>query len=39
MLPGMQDTHYHRIPKSDREVGPRISLTFRGYVDPAGAAA
>src|ERR1700757_697613 len=32
MKPGMQDTHKHRIPKSDRECGPRISLTFRGYV-------
>ena len=33
MEPGMQDTHQHRIPKSDRVCGPRISLTFRGYVD------
>lgn len=33
MAPGMQDTHFHRIPKADREVGPRISLTFRGYVE------
>jgi alkylated DNA repair dioxygenase AlkB len=32
MLPHMQDTHQHRIPKSDRPCGPRISLTFRGYV-------
>lgn len=32
MLPGMQDTHQHRIPKADREVGTRISLTFRGLV-------
>jgi alkylated DNA repair dioxygenase AlkB len=32
MLPGMQDTHQHRIPKHDRPCGPRISLTFRGYV-------
>lgn len=32
MSPGMQDTHQHRVPKSDRECGPRISLTFRGYV-------
>lgn len=31
MLPGMQQTHYHRIPKNDRPCGPRISLTFRGY--------
>lgn len=35
MQPGMQDTHQHRIPKSDRVCGPRISLTFRGYVDGA----
>lgn len=32
MRPGMQDSHQHRIPKGDREYGPRISLTFRGYV-------
>lgn len=32
MRPGMQDTHEHRIPKADRTVGERISLTFRGYV-------
>lgn len=34
MLPGMQDTHQHRIPKCDRVCGPRISLTFRRYVYP-----
>ena len=27
---------YHRIPKAGFVCGPRISLTFRGYVDPAG---
>ena len=32
MAPGMQDTHEHRIPKSSRQCGVRISLTFRGYV-------
>lgn len=32
MLPGMQDTHQHRIPKHDRECGTRISLTFRGLM-------
>lgn len=33
MTPGMQDTHQHRIPKAGFEnCGPRISLTFRGYV-------
>lgn len=34
MAPGMQDTHYHRIPKAGFECGQRISLTFRGYVEP-----
>jgi alkylated DNA repair dioxygenase AlkB len=32
MKPGMQDTHQHRIPKAGFVCGPRISLTFRGYV-------
>lgn len=32
MAPGMQDTHWHRIPKAGFECGPRISITFRGYV-------
>lgn len=32
MLPGMQDTHMHRIPKAGFMCGERISLTFRGYV-------
>jgi alkylated DNA repair dioxygenase AlkB len=32
MQPGMQDTHFHRIPKSDRLCGEHISLTFRGFV-------
>lgn len=32
MEKGMQDTHFHRIPKSSSECGERISLTFRGYV-------
>jgi alkylated DNA repair dioxygenase AlkB len=32
MAAGMQDTHEHRIPKAGFECGPRISLTFRGYV-------
>ncbi len=32
MMPGMQDTHQHRIPKCDRQCGPRISLTFRKFV-------
>lgn len=29
---GMQDTHFHRIPKASRMCGERISLTFRGFV-------
>lgn len=32
MPKGMQRTHLHKIPKHDRECGPRISLTFRHYV-------
>lgn len=32
MLPGMQDTHLHRIPKASFICGTRISLTYRGYV-------
>jgi alkylated DNA repair dioxygenase AlkB len=32
MLPGMQDTHQHRIPKANHAVGKRISLTFRGTI-------
>jgi alkylated DNA repair dioxygenase AlkB len=33
MTPGMQDTHYHRIPKASFICGGRISLTYRGYVE------
>jgi alkylated DNA repair dioxygenase AlkB len=29
MLPGMQQTHVHRIPKHDRPCGVRVSLTWR----------
>ena len=32
MAPGMQDTHAHKIPKAGFLCGPRISLTFRGFV-------
>lgn len=32
MKPGMQDTHFHRIPKASFQCGERISLTFRGYL-------
>lgn len=35
MPPGFQRTHLHRIPKADRAVGVRVSLTFRRYVDQA----
>lgn len=31
MASGMQDSWQHRIPKASRPVGPRVSLTFRGY--------
>lgn len=31
MPPGMQDTHRHKIPKGDRVMGERISLTFRAW--------
>ena len=29
MPPGFQSSYEHRIPKGDREMGPRVSLTFR----------
>lgn len=31
MNPGFQHTHQHRIPKGDRQMGPRVSLTFRAF--------
>lgn len=31
MPAGMQDTHRHKIPKGDREMGARVSLTFRAW--------
>lgn len=35
MPAGMQQAYYHRIPKASyAPCGPRISLTFRGYVAP-----
>lgn len=34
MLPGVQQSHFHRIPKHDRPCGPRLSLTFRKYREP-----
>lgn len=35
MPPGLQSTHWHRIPKSSAPCGPRISLTFRGWTPGA----
>lgn len=32
MPAGMQITHQHRIPKGDREMSTRISMTFRNYI-------
>lgn len=32
MPAGMQRTHQHRIPKGDRPMGTRVSLTYRRYV-------
>lgn len=34
MPPKFQCSHYHRIPKASFECGERISLTYRGYVEP-----
>jgi len=31
MPPGMQDTHFHRIPKAGFICAERVSLTFRGF--------
>jgi alkylated DNA repair dioxygenase AlkB len=38
MPAGFQNHYQHRIPKADREVGVRVSLTFRRYL-PAEATA
>jgi hypothetical protein len=32
MPAGMQRDHEHRIPKGDRKMEPRVSLTFRHYI-------
>jgi len=32
MPAGFQDFYFHRIPRADRSVGMRISLTFRRYL-------
>lgn len=34
MRPGMQQTHFHKIPKHDRPCGVRISLTYRALLSP-----
>jgi alkylated DNA repair dioxygenase AlkB len=34
MPAGFQQLNYHKIPKSDKPCGVRISLTFRNYVRP-----
>lgn len=34
MPSGFQKYYLHKIPKSDRECGGRISLTFRKYKNP-----
>lgn len=39
MHAGMQDTWEHRIGKASFQCGLRISLTYRGYVDPFAATA
>jgi len=31
MSPGFQDLYQHRIPKGDREMGERLSFTFRCF--------
>ena len=33
MLPGMQLSWEHRIPKASFQCGTRISLVYRGYVE------
>lgn len=33
MPPGFQDKYQHRIPKGDRPLGVRVSLTFRSFLD------
>lgn len=36
MPPLFQESYQHRIPRADRAVGVRISLTFRKYISPEG---
>jgi len=33
MPAGMQQTHLHKIPKSGKDIGVRISLTFRSLME------
>ena len=33
MPPGFQHTHQHRVPKGDRKMNPRVSLTFRAFKE------
>jgi alkylated DNA repair dioxygenase AlkB len=33
MPPGFQQAYQHRIPKGDRAMGPRVSLTFRAFFE------
>ncbi len=35
MPPGMQHTHEHRIPKGSQDMTPRVSLTYRAFLDDA----
>lgn len=32
MPAGFQQLNQHKIPKGDREMGPRVSLTYRGMI-------
>lgn len=32
MPAGFQREHLHRIPRGDRAMGPRVSMTFRHYI-------
>ena len=33
MPPGFQHTHEHRIPKGSHSMGPRVSMTFRRFLE------
>ncbi len=34
MPPGFQELYYHKIPKSDKPCGTRISMVFRKFKEP-----